>query len=86
MSVLKSNNNGNNQKSLLANNNGNGFDPLKVRLMLREARNFAGLSPEEFSRKMRKEIEEIQKIELHDEHIRAITLARLDASITKRLK
>jgi len=63
-----------------------GYEQFKIGMMIREARESAGLSQEELARRLQTKKTAISRIENHAEDIKLSTLERVAASLGKRLK
>ncbi len=71
---------------LFAKNFEEGFEEFKIGVMLREAREKAGLSQEEVAHKLRTKRTAISRIENHAEDIKLSTLYKLALALGKNLK
>ena len=63
-----------------------GYEQFKIGMMIREARESAGLSQEELARRLQTKKTAISRIENHAEDIKLSTLERVAASLGKRLE
>ncbi len=63
-----------------------GYEQFKVGVMLRQARESAGLTQEELARKLKTKKTAISRIENHSEDIKLSTLERVAAALGKRLQ
>jgi ribosome-binding protein aMBF1 (putative translation factor) len=63
-----------------------GYEQFKIGLMLRQARESAGLTQEELARKLKTKKTAISRIENHAEDIKLSTLERVAAALGKRLQ
>ncbi|MEK6775333.1 MAG: helix-turn-helix transcriptional regulator [bacterium] len=63
-----------------------GYDRFKIGMILREAREAAGLTQEELARRLRTKKTAISRIENHAEDIKLSTLERVAAALGKRLQ
>ena len=62
-----------------------GYEQFKVGVLLREARESAGLTQEELARRLKTKKTAISRIENHAEDIKLSTLERVAAALGKRL-
>ena len=63
-----------------------GYEQFKIGMMIREARESAGLSQEELAKRLQTKKSAISRIENHAEDIKLSTLERVASSLGKRLK
>jgi len=63
-----------------------GYEQLKIGIMLRHAREAAGLSQEELAHRLKTKKTAISRIENHAEDIKLSTLERVATALGKRLK
>jgi ribosome-binding protein aMBF1 (putative translation factor) len=63
-----------------------GYEQFKVGVMLRQARETAGLTQEELARKLKTKKTAISRIENHAEDIKLSTLERVAIALGKRLQ
>ena len=63
-----------------------GYEDFKLGIMLRQARESAGLTQEELARKLNTKKSAISRIENHAEDIRLSTLEKVAAALGKTLK
>jgi len=63
-----------------------GYEQFKVGVMLRQARESAGLTQEELARRLKTKKTAISRIENHAEDIKLSTLERVAAALGKRLQ
>jgi len=63
-----------------------GYEQFKVGVMLRQAREAAGLTQEELARRLKTKKTAISRIENHAEDIKLSTLERVAAALGKRLQ
>ena len=63
-----------------------GYEEFKVGVMLRQAREAAGLTQEELARRLRTKKTAISRIENHAEDIKLSTLERVASALGKRLE
>lgn len=63
-----------------------GYEQFKVGVMLRQARESAGLTQEELAQKLKTKKTAISRIENHSEDIKLSTLERVAAALGKRLQ
>lgn len=63
-----------------------GYEQFKVGVMLRQAREEAGLTQEELARRLKTQKTAISRIENHAEDIKLSTLERVAAALGKRLE
>jgi transcriptional regulator with XRE-family HTH domain len=63
-----------------------GYEQFKIGMMIREARESAGLSQEELAKRLQTKKTAISRIENHAEDIKLSTLERVASSLGKRLK
>jgi len=63
-----------------------GYEQFKIGVMLRQARESAGLTQEELARKLKTKKTAISRIENHAEDIKLSTLERVAAALGKRLQ
>lgn len=63
-----------------------GYEQFKVGVMLRQARESAGLTQEELARRLKTKKTAISRIENHAEDIKLSTLERVAVAIGKRLQ
>jgi ribosome-binding protein aMBF1 (putative translation factor) len=63
-----------------------GYEQFKVGVMLRQARETAGLTQEELARKLHTQKTAISRIENHAEDIKLSTLERVAVALGKRLE
>ncbi|MEK6680805.1 MAG: helix-turn-helix transcriptional regulator [Nitrospirota bacterium] len=63
-----------------------GYEQFKVGLMLRQARETAGLTQEELARRLKTKKTAISRIENHAEDIKLSTLERVAKALGKRLE
>ena len=63
-----------------------GYEQFKIGVMLREAREAAGLTQEELARRLRTKKAAISRIENHAEDIKISTLERVASALGKRLE
>ena len=63
-----------------------GYEQFKVGVMLRQARESAGLTQEELARRLKTQKTAISRIENHAEDIKLSTLERVATALGKRLK
>jgi ribosome-binding protein aMBF1 (putative translation factor) len=63
-----------------------GYERFKVGVMLRQARESAGLTQEELAQKLKTKKTAISRIENHSEDIKLSTLERVAAALGKRLQ
>lgn len=63
-----------------------GYGQFKVGVMLRQARESAGLTQEELARRLKTQKTAISRIENHAEDIKLSTLERVAAALGKRLQ
>ena len=63
-----------------------GYEQFKIGMMIREARESAGLSQEELAKRLQTKKTAISRIENHAEDIKLSTLERVAASLGKRLE
>jgi len=63
-----------------------GYEQFKIGVMLRQARESAGLTQEELARRLKTKKTAISRIENHADDIKLSTLERVAASLGKRLQ
>ncbi len=63
-----------------------GYEQFKVGVMLKQARESAGLTQEELARRLKTKMTAISRIENHAEDIKLSTLERVAAALGKQLK
>ena len=63
-----------------------GYEQFKVGIMLKQARESAGLTQEELARRLKTKKTAISRIENHAEDIKLSTLERVAAALGKQLK
>jgi ribosome-binding protein aMBF1 (putative translation factor) len=63
-----------------------GYEQFKIGVMLRQARESAGLTQEELARKLKTKKTAISRIENHAEDIKLSTLERVATALGKRLQ
>jgi ribosome-binding protein aMBF1 (putative translation factor) len=63
-----------------------GYEQFKVGVMLRQAREAAGLTQEELARRLKTQKTAISRIENHAEDIKLSTLERVASALGKRLQ
>lgn len=63
-----------------------GYEQFKIGVMLRQAREAAGLTQEELARKLKTKKTAISRIENHAEDIKLSTLERVASALGKRLE
>jgi HTH-type transcriptional regulator/antitoxin HipB len=63
-----------------------GYEQLKIGVMLRQARESAGITQEELARKLKTQKTAISRIENHAEDIKLSTLERVATVLGKRLR
>ena len=63
-----------------------GYEQFKIGMMIREARESAGMSQEELAKRLQTKKTAISRIENHAEDIKLSTLERVASSLGKRLK
>ena len=64
----------------------NANDPIKIGVILRQAREASGLTQEELARRLKTKKTAISRIENHAEDIKLSTLERVANALGKRLK
>jgi HTH-type transcriptional regulator/antitoxin HipB len=65
---------------------GAGYEKFKVGVLLRQAREHAGLTQEELARRLRTKKSAISRMERHAEDIKVSTLERVALALGKRLR
>lgn len=69
-----------------ARNYAAGYEKFKVGVLLRQAREEAGMTQDELARRLRTKKSSISRIERHAEDIKVSTLERVALALGKRLK
>ena len=71
---------------VFALNYGQGYEDFKIGVMLRQAREAAGLSQEELARRLKTQKTAISRIENHAEDIKLSTLEKVASALGKNIK